>query len=189
MQWHAFLRCPRAPGSGVRDILQLNRPAGRALLAYHQAVLRQPSPLSVGERELLGALVSGLNDCRYCFGVHAQTAAAFGLDEASITAMVNDLDSAPVPDKLRPILRYARKLTLAPSRITDRDAHDVFAAGWSEQALHDAIQVVCLFSLMNRLVDGHGIRGSRDIFRLRGQQLADEGYEPLVAALVDPSAH
>ena len=177
-----------SPNSAVRDILQMNRPAGRALIAYHEAVLRQPSPLSVAERELIAALVSGLNDCGYCYGVHEQTAAAFGLDEASIAAMITDLDRAPVPHKLRPILRYARKLTLAPSRIVDQDAHDVFAAGWSEQALHDAIQVVCLFNSMNRLVDGHGIRGSRDIYRLRGRQLANDGYEPLLAALADPPA-
>jgi hypothetical protein len=31
------------------------------LLDYHEAVLRGPSPLSVAERELIAAYVSGLN--------------------------------------------------------------------------------------------------------------------------------
>lgn len=51
------------PDAGVRDILKLNRRAGRALVEFHEAVLRQPSPLTPGERELIAALVSGLNSC------------------------------------------------------------------------------------------------------------------------------
>ncbi len=176
------------PDAGVRHILQMNRPAGRALVAYHEAVLRQPSELTVGERELIAALVSGLNSCNYCYGVHSRTAASFGLDEATIAAMVHDLDTAPVSEKLRPVLRYARKLTLEPSRLTDRDAQDVYAAGWSEQALHDAIQVACLFNFMNRLLDGHGVRGSEQVFVSRGKQLADDGYEPLLSFLQDSTA-
>ena len=38
----------------------------RPLLDYHQALLRGRSPLSVAERELIAAYVSGLNACRYC---------------------------------------------------------------------------------------------------------------------------
>lgn len=174
------------PDAGVRHILQMNRPAGRALVAYHEAVMRQPSELTVGERELIAALVSGLNSCNYCYGVHACTAAAFGVDEATIAAMVSHLDAAPVPERLRPVLRYARKLTLTPSRLTDLDAQDVYAAGWSEQALHDAIQVACLFNFMNRLLEGHGVQGSEPVFVSRGRQLADDGYTPLLTFLQDP---
>ena len=175
------------PDAGVRHILQMNRPAGRALVAYHEAVMRQPSGLTVGERELIAALVWGLNSCNYCYGVHSRTAAAFGLDEATIAVMVQDLDTAPVPERLRPVLHYACKLTLVPSRLVDRDAEDVYVAGWSEQALHDAIQVACLFNLMNRLLEGHGVQGSEPVFVSRGRPLADDGCTPLLAFLQDPS--
>jgi uncharacterized peroxidase-related enzyme len=181
MSWFSSL----PEDAGVRHILQMNRPAGRALVAYHEAVLRQPSELTVAERELIAALVSGLNSCNYCYGVHSRTAATFGLDEATIAAMVQDLDTAPVTDKLRPVLRYALKLTLQPSRVTDRDAQDVYSAGWSEQALHDAINVTCLFNFMNRLLEGHGVHGSDRVFASRGKQLAEDGYQPLLAFLQD----
>ncbi len=32
----------------------------------------------------------------------------------------------------------------------------LFDAGWSGQALHDAINVICTFNFMNRIVLGHG---------------------------------
>ena len=37
---------------------------------------------------------------------------------------------------MRPLLHYARKLTLEPARMTQRDADAVFAAGWGEAELH-----------------------------------------------------
>jgi uncharacterized peroxidase-related enzyme len=172
--------------AGVRDILKMNRAAGRALVQFHEAVLRQPSPLTIAERELIAALVSGLNSCRYCYGVHARTATELGGDEAQIAALVSDIDSADVAPKMRPLLRFARKLTLNPASIRRTDAAEVFAAGWNEQALHDAILVTCLFNFMNRLVDGHGVEGSGALYEQRGQQLAAGGYLPLLEVLAEP---
>lgn len=41
-----------------------------ALLAYHDDILRDRSPLTVATRELIAAYVSGLNACTYCHGSH-----------------------------------------------------------------------------------------------------------------------
>ncbi len=138
-----FLKFPRGTGP---------------LIAFHDAVLRnQDSALSIAEREVIAALVSGLNACDFCFGAHKTMAMAFGLPEATITALVDDIDSADVDEKLKPILHYVRKLTLTPSKMVQADADAVFAAGWSEDALHDAVLVCALFNFMNRLLDGSGI--------------------------------
>ena len=123
---------------GVRHIVQMNKPVGRALVELHEALMRADSPLSPAQHELIAAFVSGLNACHYCYGVHSQTAQAFGVQEATLKALVSDLDSAPVEAKMRPILAYARKLTLTPGKMVKADAEAVFAAGWSARALHDA---------------------------------------------------
>lgn len=169
--------------SAVRDILKMNPAAGRALIEYHGAVMRQPSALSEGERELIAAFVSGLNACQYCHGVHSVTAAAFGLPERIIQSLVDDIDAAPVEARLKPILRYVRKLTLAPAKMVQDDADAVFAAGWDERALHDAIAVCCLFNFMNRLLEGHGIKGHAELYAQRGAALKEHGYAPLLKAL------
>ena len=169
--------------AGVRHILQFNAAAGRALVELHVALLRGDSPLSAKDKELIAAYVSGLNDCRYCFGVHAETAKAFGVPETLFAAMLNDVDSSPVDERLKPLLQYARVLTREPAKITRRHADAVFAAGWSERALHDAILTICLFNFMNRLLDGHGAKGSAEIFVERGRALHDQGYAPLLAWL------
>jgi AhpD family alkylhydroperoxidase len=72
------------PGAVLLDVFRAYPQTARPLLDYHQALLRGPSPLSVAERELIAAYVSGLNACGYCHGVHAATAEAFGIPEDTL---------------------------------------------------------------------------------------------------------
>ena len=48
-------------------------------------------------------------------------------------------------------------MTLTPARVTQSDVDAVFAAGWDEQSVHQAICVCARFSMMNRLTLGHGL--------------------------------
>jgi len=82
------------------------------LLDYHQMLLRGPSPITVAQRELIAAYVSALNACDYCHGVHAATAAAFGVAEDLVTDLLADVDTAPVDEPMKPVLRLVRTLTL-----------------------------------------------------------------------------
>ena len=136
-------------------------PAGvPELLAYHDILLRGESPLSIAERELIAAYVSGLNACGFCFGAHTIIAEALGVPAATFAALMSDLETAPVDERLRPLLRYVSKLTRTPAGVTAKDRQSVFAAGWSERALHDAVATCALFNFMNRLVDGMGVKTS-----------------------------
>lgn len=139
------------------DVFQKFPAAVRPLLEYHDKVLRSESDLTAGEREMIAAYVSGLNACQFCLGAHVRFARAFGIDPDLIASMIDDLDSAEIDPKLRPILNYVAKLTCEPTKLVEADAKVVFAAGWSEAALYDAIQTCALFNLMNRIVEGTGV--------------------------------
>lgn len=171
------------PDAGVRHILQLNKPVGRALIEVHQALLRGDSPLTPAQHELIAAYVSGLNECQYCYGVHAETAQQFGVPEQDLRKMLFDLNDARIEPRMRPLLEYVRRLTVAPHQVVQADADAVFAAGWSERALHDAILTTCLFNFMNRLLEGHGCKGNEQLFKERGLGLAQDGYAPLLKLL------
>jgi uncharacterized peroxidase-related enzyme len=155
----------------------------RPLIEYHEILLRGPSPLSVAERELIAAYVSGLNSCHYCHGVHTATAEQFGVPEGLLGQLIENPEQAPIEERMKPLLAYVKKLTYTPSRLLPRDAEAVFVAGWNEQALHDAVSVCGLFNLMNRLVDGLGVTGDAAYFKLASARLASGGYSGLLKLL------
>ena len=128
----------------------------KPLLQLHDTILREDSPLTVSERELIAAHVSGLNACGYCYAAHTTIAEAYGIDAGIFEAMQEDVATAGVPEKLKPILAYVTKLTRTPSKVTATDAKAVYDAGWDEHALYDAIAVCALFNFMNRIVEGTG---------------------------------
>ena len=169
--------------AAVPDILKQKPEVGVKVIELNEAIMRGPSPLSAEERELIAAYVSGLNACNYCFGVHAETAHALGVSEGMFEKLLDDPSAAPVGDKMKPMLAYMKKLTEAPATLSQKDADAVFEAGWSEEALHDAILSAALFNFMNRLLEGHGVKGSDALFKSRGPMLAEHGYAGLISVI------
>ena len=154
------------------------------LIEFHQRLLREDSPFTVAERELLAAYVSTLNACGYCAGVHEATARMFGVEETLLARLAADPATAPVAERLKPVFRYVKKLTETPARMTDADAAEVFAAGWDDRALRDAVAVCALFNCMNRLVEGYGISAPPEYFQFSAARLASpEGYGALTRLL------
>ncbi|MFO1117709.1 MAG: peroxidase-related enzyme [Beijerinckiaceae bacterium] len=169
--------------ASLRSVFKSFPTTSSPLLEYHEVLLRGPSALSVGERELIAAYVSALNSCGYCHGVHAKTATEFGVSAQTLTALMSDFETAPVSDPLRAILRYVAKLTRTPAQMTQGDADAVFSAGWDEQALHDAVSVCALFNFMNRLVEGLGLKEDAGYAQIAARALHDNGYAGLKRAL------
>lgn len=162
----------------MRDIITRRPDRLGGFLQLNEDLMRGPSDLSPGEREIIGAYVSALNDCSYCHGAHAATAAHFGIEASLFEALIEDIDSSPVEEKLKPILHYVKKVTENPSRMVSADAEAVYAAGWDSKALSDAILVCGLFNMANRMVDGHGLNRltPNSVFEKIGVRLSGSGY-------------
>ena len=150
-----FPSLPDAPH--LADVYRLFPEHVKPLLEYHDRLLRGESPLTVGERELIAAYVSGLNACTFCYGAHKLYADIFGFDARIVEEMVADLDAAPIDERLKPLLRYAAKLKSLPPKLTPADAKAVYDAGWTERALFDTIEIAALFNYMNRIIEGTGV--------------------------------
>ncbi len=162
--------------SDITDITFNDRKRLGPLDKAAQRIMRGHSPLSTAEKEIMAAFVSGLNACQFCYGSHAAVAAQFGVEADLIEQLIEDIDQAPVSDKLTPIFHYLKKLTLSPSNIVQRDVDQVLAAGWTEEALYHAILIGCLFNFYNRLLDGHGVKGDTDFYQIGGEHLGKNGY-------------
>ena len=171
------------PGASLLDVFKAFPETSKPLIEFHDVLLRGPSPFSAMERELIAAFVSRLNHCDYCHGVHTATAERLGAAPGLATRLADDIELAGVPEKLRPVLHYARKLTREPSRVTQAEADAILAAGWNETAMYHTVAVTALFNFMNRLVEGLGIELNPAYVRGAAQRLADRGYLPLITMM------
>src|SRR6201993_1341954 len=88
--------------TGIRGLLRYRTQTGRPLSELAEVLLRGPSTLTRGERELIAAYVSALNQCRYCSASHSACAAAQLPGGMPLVEQVrSDPGSAPVPAKLK----------------------------------------------------------------------------------------
>jgi uncharacterized peroxidase-related enzyme len=136
----------------------------RAKEFTHEA-MRGPSAWSVGDRELMAAYVSRLNDSAFCIGAHTATATQAYQDGPRVAAVLADLESAPLEEPLRATLRMLGKLT-AEAKLSAGDVRDVLATGVSPQQVEDALAVCAAFNTTDRLADAFGF-----------QVLSPEGFE------------
>ncbi len=176
----SILQAMAAAGGPVSQIWYLFAFKPRAtdhLLRFTQEVMRGPSPLSPGLRELIGAYTSANNQCPYCRNSHAGAAATLLDDEPKVWAAVRDLESSPLAEPEKALLRFVAKVTQRPYEIVREDVDVLHQHGWSDEAIYDAITVSALFNFYNRWVSASGVQTlPDDVHRERGRSLAEHGY-------------
>jgi uncharacterized peroxidase-related enzyme len=122
-----------------------------------ETLLRGPNTLSPGERELIAAYVSGRNECNFCAGSHSAFAAVQLDGGKELVAQVReDLDSAPVSEKLRSLLRIAGAVQISGRNVTPELVEAARAQDATDVEIHDTVLIAAAFCMFNRYVDGLG---------------------------------
>jgi uncharacterized peroxidase-related enzyme len=78
-------------------------------------------------------------------------------NDALADQLAADYEHAAVTEAEKVMLRYADKLTRAPSKMTQGDVDALVDAGFSHAAILDICMVTAYFAFANRLVDGLGL--------------------------------
>ena len=147
----------------------------RAKEFTHEA-MRGPSAWSIGDRELMAAYVSKVNESAFCVRAHTATARQAYQDGPRVAAVLADLESAPVEGPLRATLRMLGKLT-QEGKVGAEDMRAVLAAGVSPQRVRDALAVCAAFNTTNRLADAFGFEVlSPEGFEAGAKYLLKRGY-------------
>jgi uncharacterized peroxidase-related enzyme len=147
----------------------------RAKEFTHEA-MRGQSTWSIGDRELMAAYVSGVNESAFCIGAHTATASQAYQDGPRVAAVLTDLESSPIEEPLRATLRVLGKLT-REGKVSAEDMRDVLAAGVSPEQVQDALAVCAAFNTTNRLADAFGFEVlSPEGFEAGGKYLLKRGY-------------
>jgi uncharacterized peroxidase-related enzyme len=151
-----------------------------------EAMMNGPSPLSRPERELIFSYAAGAAGCEYVCIAHSEVAYASGIERGVVERLLDDPEGVVVGERLKPLLAFVRKLAERPNEMSQADADAVFAAGWDEQALQDAIGITARAAFMHRLVHGHGfVPFSREVAAQRAKKRLEKGYVNLYPAFAE----
>jgi uncharacterized peroxidase-related enzyme len=138
--------------------------------------MRGASAWSVGDRELMAAYVSKVNESAFCIAAHTATSSRAYQDRPRVAAVLADLESAPVAEPLRATLRMLGKLTRTGT-VGAEDMRAVLAVGVSPQQVRDALAVCAAFNTTDRLGDAFGFELlSPEGFEAGAKYLLKRGY-------------
>ena len=98
-------------------------------------------------------------------------------DSALVASVLKDYRSAPLSEAEKALFKFLEKVNGESNRIRLRDVEEVRRAGWSDEAIYDAISVCALFNLYNRWCDAAGVQDMPTAgYVASGHRLATEGY-------------
>ena len=145
-------------------------------LLLHQS--HPESSLSPGERELIAAYVSSLNNCAYCQAAHGCVAAAHLHDSQLVESVKVDFESSESSPKMKALLRIAGMVQKSGREVTSEAVASAKKEGASDMDIHDTVLIAAAFCMFNRYVDGLGTEmpGDMKAFESRGVAIAEKGY-------------
>jgi uncharacterized peroxidase-related enzyme len=154
---HIDLQLDEQKFPGISGPMRFRPETAEPLNQLAEVLLRGPHTLSRGERELIAAYVSGLNQCDFCRNSHSAFAAA-QLDEGmSLVEQVRrDVDTAPVSPKLRALLHIAAAVQADGRSVTPELIEAARSSEASDVEIHDTVLIAAAFCMYNRYVDGLG---------------------------------
>ena len=102
--------------------------------------------------------------------------------------MLEDYTTAPISDAERALFALIAKIVEDSTSITPDDLERARNAGWTDEALYDAITVCALFQFYNTWIDATGVSDMPAFaYDMSGKRLATMGYayaeEPVATAV------
>jgi len=164
---------------GIVGLLEYSPETAKPLLDLAETLLRKPSTLSSGERELIASYVSHKNECHFCHTSHGASAAHhLGLDLSLIDDIKKDFQNTEISPKLRSLLDIAGKVQKSGKEVTERDIIKAKNTGATDKEIHDTVLIAATFCMYNRYVDGLGTWAPvpNEAYDEMGEKMAHEGY-------------
>ena len=94
--------------------------------------------------------------------------------------MLKDYHTSPISEAEKALFKFLEKVNEQSNQIRLREVEEVRQAGWSDEALYDALTVCALFNFYNRWVDATGVHDlpaaayARQVQRLKDSYIRPE---------------
>ena len=94
-----------------------------------------------------------------------------------VDAVLDDYRTAPIDDREKTLFAFIEKMNEQSNSVRREDIDRLTAAGWSQEAIYDAITVCALFKFYNAWIDATGVHDlPAGAYEMSGRRMAAEGY-------------
>ncbi len=153
------VKAQRGKVGRILSVHSLDPPALQHHLDLYMHLMFSPGPLSRREREAIAVTVSAANGCAYCVAHHMEALERYEKDEVILAAVRDEPDQLASP-RLCAMLRYARKLTVAPSTMDEVQVTALRAKGLSDHEILRINLITAYFNFVNRIALGLGVEAN-----------------------------
>ena len=166
---------------GITGLLEYRKDTAAPIRELTQYLLRGPSTLTEGERELIATIVSHRNECKFCVTAHTAAADLLLGDKNTTQKIKENIATAPVSDKMKALLAIAAQVQLSGKNVTQDLIDNARRSGATDIEIHDTVLIAALFCLYNRYVDGlaTALPPNTEYFDSLAQRLVNHGYRRL----------
>jgi uncharacterized peroxidase-related enzyme len=166
---------------GITGLLEYRKDTAAPIRELTQLLLRGPSTLTEGERELIATIVSHRNNCTFCTAAHTAAANALLGEENTSAKVKKDITTAPVSDKMKALLTIAAQVQESGKNVSAESVLKAKNAGATDIEIHDTVLIAALFCLYNRYVDGlaTALPEKVEYFDVLADRLVHHGYTRL----------
>ncbi len=158
---------------GISGLLMYRPETAGPLRELVEILLRGPSSLTPGEREIIASSVSWWNDCHFCHTSHGAAACAhLGKPVDFIDAIKAGLPDEALSAKMRALLQVAHQVQRGGKHVTDADIAAARTAGATDVEIHDTVLIAASFLHVQPLCGraGHlGLAGEGEVHGDRGE--------------------
>lgn len=111
-----------------------------------------PSKISHGDRQVLAAIASQANRCKFCTVSHAGTATRYHSRELVHEALADE-ESDVFGERLRALGQFGRKLASHAGEVCADDVRELLKQGISAADIEMTIHLFASYCIMNRMAD------------------------------------
>ncbi|MHA6686264.1 peroxidase-related enzyme [Mesorhizobium sp. A556] len=138
----------------------------RAFMAYHDALMDKPGPITKAEREMIVVATSNANQCQYCVVAHGAILRVRAKNPLIADQIAINYRKADITPRQRAMLDFAMKVSFQAYEVGDADMEALKKHGFSEDDIWDIGAISAFFGMSNRLANVTSMRPNNEFYTM-----------------------
>lgn len=138
----------------------------RAFMAYHDALMKRDSGLSIAEKEMIVVATSNDNGCQYCVVAHGAILRVRAKNSTIADQVAINYRKADISPRQKAMLDFALNVSRQSGAISEDDIDRLQGHGFSQEDIWDVAAITAFFGMSNRMANFTSMRPNDEFYML-----------------------